>query len=91
MPIRVDLIYKMPEGTDTKERVLIFLKKNKKYAYTSKEISDNICSSEDTVRSALRSLVRKNIVKMTRVGKTFYYNFIPNIPSSTKKGKGGKK
>jgi len=77
MPVPVKNLKQLEFGETVKERVLAILKKDKRHAYSSRELIRLTGGSQVSVGHALRSFMRKGIVKRTKVGKTYYYYYSP--------------
>jgi len=73
VPILVKKLLKEEDKT-VGERVTEFLKRNKRYAYTTKELAQKLKANKFTVRSALKKLVKKGKLKVKKYeGKSYYY------------------
>jgi len=77
MPVPVKNLKQLEFGETVEERVLTILKKNKSHAYTSRELIRLTGGSQSSVGHALRSFMRRGVVKRTKVGKSYYYYYAP--------------
>jgi len=72
VPIPIKKLLKNEYKTAT-QRIVDFLKRNRKYGYTSTEISKKLNMNINTVRSSLRMLVKKKLIRSNVYGRKRYY------------------
>ncbi|RLE60579.1 MAG: hypothetical protein DRJ35_02885 [Thermoprotei archaeon] len=77
MPMPVKNLKQLEFGETVEKRVLTILKKDKRHAYSSRELIKLTGGSQSSVGHALRSFMQRGIVKRVKVGKTYYYYYSP--------------
>jgi len=70
-----------------KEKILRFLKRNKGYAWTQKEIVKKVGASPHTVRSSLMSLLKEGLIKRKKMGVWYYFYIGKQTVKKSKKQK----